>query len=155
MSRRHPTALDCTESKVLTKQSFKDECNINNIMAKWMRDGTIDHMAKNPPTYGDFSTVDEYQTAQNKVLMAQASFDAMPAKIRDRMDNDPATFMAFMQDPANNEEAISLGLIPAPPRPTYPAPPDATGGAPQGAAASGEGTSPPSPANTPNPTPSP
>ena len=37
----------------LTKQSFKDECNINNIMSKYMKDGLIGHVNKHQGRYDD------------------------------------------------------------------------------------------------------
>ncbi len=140
MSRLH--ALNFSKSKKLTKQSFRDECNINNIMKKWKRTGVIEHMAEHPPRYGDFESVDDYQRACNMVISAQASFDALPASIRDRMHNSPARFMAFMNDPANEAEARELGLL----MKADPVPPVMPGDPPTGATASGVEPTPPSPA---------
>jgi hypothetical protein len=36
---------------------------------------------------------------------------ALPANIRSRFDNDPAKLIDFMENPANREEAESLGLV--------------------------------------------
>ena len=32
------------EDVSLTKQSFKDECDINNIMNKWVKNGILTHV---------------------------------------------------------------------------------------------------------------
>lgn len=135
--------IDFTDAIARTKQSFRDECDINMIMARWKKTGTVEHMAKNPPTYGDFQTAGDYQQALNSVLEADQAFDALPAHIRDRMDNDQATFMTFMSDPANQEEAVSLGL--SEPKAEFPAQrPEPADPPPQGAAASEEVPSSPS-----------
>lgn len=107
---RIPVQLGFEGAEVRTKQSFKEESDINHIMARWQRTGVIDHLAANPPTYGNFITAGDYQEACNSVIAADAAFAAMPAHIRDRMNNDPATFMNFMADPNNQAEAVKLGL---------------------------------------------
>lgn len=94
-----------------TKQSFVAECDVNNIMAKWKRTGVMEHMASNPPTFGDFDQAIDYQTAQNMVAAADAAFQALPAHIRERMGNNPQTFVEFMTNEDNYQEAVQLGLI--------------------------------------------
>lgn len=91
-------------------QSFKDEADINSIMAKYRQSGTIEHMNQRMPQYGDFDTVEDYQSAMNRVLDAQSHFAGLPSNIRDRMSNDPANLMRFMADEANLEESYNLGL---------------------------------------------
>lgn len=97
-----------------THQSFKDECNINSIMAKWQKTGLVSHLAKNPPTFGNFDQAIDFQSAQNMVLEAQATFDALSSAVRERMHHDPQEFVDFMDNPENTEEAIKLGLLPEP-----------------------------------------
>lgn len=103
---------DRYEGKGRTQQNFKDECDINRIMAKYIKTGELSHLAKHEPQYGDFSSGVAYQEASNRVLAAQADFDALSANIRKRMDNDPAKLLAFVGDPENLEEARALGLVP-------------------------------------------
>lgn len=121
-----------------TQQSFKEECDVNRIMAKFRKTGEINHLNEHNPSYGDFATGLDFHTAQLAVADAQADFDSLSARIRAKMDNDPAKLLAFVADPENLEEARELGLIaPAPPAPVDPSP--------QGAAAS-EAPASPSPA---------
>lgn len=93
-----------------TKQSFLADCDINNIMRNWNSKGILPKPNLQPPMYGDFSTGVEYHDAVNGVMAAQANFDGLPADIRARMRHDPGYFMEFLADPANDEEAIELGL---------------------------------------------
>lgn len=97
--------------KTMTKQSFKDECDINTIMAKYQTTGLIEHVQSVRGAYGDFTSVEDYQLSLNQVIEAQAAFDNLPAKIRDRFANDPARLMSFLQDEANLDEARALGLV--------------------------------------------
>lgn len=94
-----------------TKQSFKEECDINSVMAKWERSGVLGHQNRTVPEYGDFSNVPDYHTAVNLVREAERQFEELPAHIRDRFSNEPAELLAFMDKPINREEAIEMGII--------------------------------------------
>lgn len=111
---RKRVQLSFLESPSLTKQSFKDECDVNQILRRWRRSGELTHLEERSPTYGDFSNATDYLTATLAVQAAQADFDALSARIRKRMNNDPAELLEFVADPKNREEAIELGLIEKP-----------------------------------------
>jgi len=96
-----------------TKQSFKDECDINSIVKKALRNGLLPDGNVNP-IYGDFSDVKTYQEGLNVVLRAETQFNALPAHVRSKFQNDPAQFLEFATDPKNSEEMISLGLATRP-----------------------------------------
>ena len=107
------TAFTSTQP-TMTQQQFKDEADINRLVDRFLRTGEV------PPVdgramYGDFIDVpDGYQAALNAVIEAQAGFDALPSKIRQRFDNDPAELLSFLQDPKNLDEAVELGLLEKP-----------------------------------------
>ncbi len=115
-----PFSLDCgTEGK--TVQASKDECDINILMSRYEKTGTLPINTKQP-IYGDFSNVSDYMDAVHQTAKAQAMFDALPARIRDRFGNSPEGLLEFMDDPQNLDEAIELGLVP--PDPDLEVPPD-------------------------------
>ena len=97
------------------KQSFKDECDINKIMAKYQKTGLIEHTKNVQGSYGDFTGMDDYHASINQVMAAQQAFMALPSTIRARFENDPAQFLSFMDDEDNMTEAAELGLIPSKP----------------------------------------
>ena len=100
----------------MTHMEFQDECDINRIMDRYMRTGVLSDpmsMAR-PMTYGDFSNLGDYQSNMNKVIEAREVFDRLPAKVRERFGNNPASLLAFVMDSNNREEAISLGLLEVP-----------------------------------------
>lgn len=95
----------------MAQQHFKDECDVNNILRKYESTGLVTHVANGTPSYGDFSSVLEFQQAQNILIEAQDAFEALPASLRKRFDNDPAVMLEFIEDPDNREEAEKLGLV--------------------------------------------
>lgn len=99
----------------LTQQQFKDECNVNNIMAKYKKTGLLTHINRHQAQFGDFASIEDYQVSLHKLMQAQESFAQLPSEIRSKFLNDPANLIEFVSDPKNNEEAIKLGLkIPKP-----------------------------------------
>lgn len=96
----------------LTKGSFKKECDINEIMARYQKSGVIDAVQKTGARYGDFSLVSDYKSALDQVMAAEAAFMELPAKVRERFKNDPSELVEFLNDEENREEARDLGLIP-------------------------------------------
>lgn len=116
--------------KTMAKQSFKDECNINNIMSKYANTGLIDHVQKVQGSYGDFTSVADYQLSLNQVIDAQNAFDELPAALRKRFGNNPSQLMEFLSDASNQDEAVKLGLIEPkspPPQPEKKAAPPPSG----------------------------
>ena len=104
-----------------TDQSFRDDCDVNTIMRRYKKTGQISHLAKSQGVFGDFSNVPDLQDALQTVTEAQAIFDQFPADLRRRFGNSPVEFYRFMEDPANVDESIKLGLrtrrevVPQPP----------------------------------------
>lgn len=95
-----------------THQEFKEECDINTIVKRF---GLTGELPDNPraPVSGDFTGVNDYQTALNAVLEADAAFMELPAKVRAEFQNDPQRLMEFIADEGNRSRAVELGLIDA------------------------------------------
>lgn len=105
------------ELESMTKQSFVDECDINTIMRRYEATGAFpDHINQRAGrgVFGDFSDVADFQTALHTVMAAEEMFSELPARVRDRFGNDPEQLIKFLQDDANRDEAIKLGLVPPP-----------------------------------------
>lgn len=99
------------EDPSLTKQSFADECNFNNVLDKWQQSGLITHINPSSPIYSDVSNYVDYQHSLELIRSAQDSFDSLPSAVRDRFANDPGRLIAFLSDPSNEDEARRLGLL--------------------------------------------
>lgn len=109
-----------------TKQSFKDECDINKIMARFQQTGLLDFVNNNQGQYLDCTGVD-YQDAQLLIANANSMFQALPSQVRAFFENDPAQFVEFASNPENLPQMQEMGLTsndykPSPP-PTNQAPP--------------------------------
>ena len=103
------SGLACEEPS-LAQQHFKDECDINNILRQFNITGLLPESPLSP-RYGDFSGISDYHTALNRVIAAQDEFEALPAQIRARFDNDPAQLIEFLENSENRPEAELLGLV--------------------------------------------
>lgn len=103
-----------TTGPTLTKQAAKAECDINQILRKYVKTGLMTHINEQSPQYGDFSNPPLYQDAMNRVIEAQKSFMTLPAAIRKRFNNDPAEFLEFVSQPDSLEELRKMGLATTP-----------------------------------------
>lgn len=95
--------------KSRTQQAFVEECDINNIVKR--NPDVLAMGTRDRPMFGEFSNLPSYHEALNLVVEARAAFDALPSEIRTRFGNDPAAFLAFMDDDANYDEAVRLGIV--------------------------------------------
>lgn len=97
--------LDYSDGR--TQQAFKEETDINRIMARAQKTGTISHLAKNEAFYGDFADYDFFEN-QRKLTLGRELFDTTPSEIRKEFDNDPQKFFAYVNDPANKDNLERL-----------------------------------------------
>lgn len=112
MSTKRRTRVQKTfEGPGRTHQSFKEECDINTILGRYRTTGFIEHVQLRSPHFGDFANAQDYQEAMNSITSVGELFASLPARIRDRVANDPAKLMEFIADPDNQDELIELGLI--------------------------------------------
>jgi len=93
----------------LAKQSMRDECDINQIMAKYQKTGAVSHLNKHGADYG-FASGEDFSESMRVITAAQGMFDDLPSSVRTRFGNDPALFLDFVQDEENVDEMVKLGL---------------------------------------------
>ncbi|MDR1337938.1 MAG: hypothetical protein LBJ73_02830 [Rickettsiales bacterium] len=97
-----------------TKQSFKDECDINKIMARIMKTGVdpfIDRVQMGK--FLDLEHFPDFMAAQDHINSMYAYFDRLPSSVRALFDNNPSNLVDFLSDPKNKDEAVKLGLLSA------------------------------------------
>lgn len=109
-SPRHRVQTDMSgESR--TKQSFKEECDINVIMRRYEATGILPGaLDASQMRYLDCTGAD-FQEAQLLVAGARTLFAELPARIRERFMNDPQRMLEFVENPKNREEAQQMGLV--------------------------------------------
>lgn len=113
-----------------TKQAFREESEIKNIIARFQRTGLLEFQEK-AHSYGEFEAIDFHQ-AMNTVVRASEMFDELPSSLRKKLGNDPAEFVDVVTNPDRRDEAVALGLVKkpveaAPAAPPAPASPPAGG----------------------------
>lgn len=101
------------KDKSLTNQSDKKSCDINVIMDRYQKTGLVDHVARFNGNYEDCAGAVDYHTALNIIQAADEAFMTLPSALRARFENDPAMFIEFVNNPANFDEVVSLGLAKA------------------------------------------
>jgi len=133
--------IDFSKDEKITKDSFKDECDINNIIKRFLRGETIPAFV--PGVFADVSHYGDYREMRQQMREADEYFETLPAEIRERFNNSTAELLDAVADPNRKEELQQLGLFPPelpsdapgatpPPPPTAsPAPPTGAGGQPQ------------------------
>lgn len=109
-SPRNPVTITFPKNSEYTKQEFKDESDINIIMAQYQHTGDIPNLNTLQPVYQDCTGMD-YMDHMNKIVEANNLFSDLPSKIRNRFNNDPAAFLDFVHDENNRGELQSMGLL--------------------------------------------
>lgn len=106
----------------LTVQADKEQSDINYIVKQFGLTQSLPYgMAV--PEYADYSDIpNDYHAAMNFIRDSDDGFMQLDASVRSRFDNDPGAFLDFINDPANQDEAIKLGVAfdtrpPEPPQP--------------------------------------
>ncbi len=100
-----PEVLEYKDGR--TKQAFRNETDINKILAKAQKTGVISHMAKHQPQYGDFAEFD-FLEVQTKLAEGRQMFAELPSEIRSEFNQDPAEFFDFVNDPENADRLPEL-----------------------------------------------
>lgn len=107
---RKQVVLDLSAEKPLTEQAHIEDCDMHRIMGQFEKTGLVSHLAKYKGQYGNMVDAPTFQQAMDAVATAKQMFDTVPGKIRAKFGNDPATFLAFVQDNNNYDEIKEMGL---------------------------------------------
>ena len=92
----------------LTEQHHTDECDVNKILATYMKTGILPPVDPNAQ-YGDLSDFD-YQSMQNQIANANSLFEQLPDNVKNKFGNEPYRFLNFVQDENNYDELVEMGL---------------------------------------------
>lgn len=104
---------DCSKARFgsLVRSEFRDDCDINKIMARFTKTGLITHLNTAQAAFADVSELGDYTAIHNRLLAAQEAFMSLPAHIRKDMDHDPSKFEAYLADPENADKLLKAGLL--------------------------------------------
>lgn len=106
-----PVDFEC-EGPSLTRQEFAQECDINDLMARYQKTGVISHVNKADGMYLDVSEVADLATAMQIVSDANDAFMQLPSAARAGFDNDPVKFVEFAGKAESLPKLREWGLAP-------------------------------------------
>jgi len=109
-------SVDTGDSPV--QQQFAEEADINTIVRRF--GVTQISAAATMGVFGDFTGIDDFASAVERVDGARARFMTLPAEVRDRFGNDPGQLIYAAQNLSEEE----FGKLMDPPK-ADPAPVDA------------------------------
>lgn len=110
-SKSNQQPLTFNPESSLTRQEFKDECDINHIMARYQSTGELPRLNQGTAQFLDVSASLQFQESMNFIAEAQSMFNELPSRLRDRFYNDPAQFLDFCSNPKNTVELAQMGLL--------------------------------------------
>lgn len=111
LNKHHSYSQTFPPNSRWTKQSFKDECDINTIMARYISTGEMPDISSIAPQYLDVTSGFDFQQMNDQVVEAKQLFAQLPSVLRSRFANDPGAFLDYCADPDNVPEMRKLGLI--------------------------------------------
>lgn len=103
----------------MTRQEFKDECDINTIVRRFGVTGQLP-VDTRIPLNADFTAAMDFRESMQAMVEARESFDSLPSSIRARFHNDPAEFVDYCSERddrgtlVHSDELEKLGLREAP-----------------------------------------
>lgn len=102
--------------KSMTVQSEADACDINLIMERFNRTGTLP-VKYEQPIFGD-ARIPDFQTAKQLLIDAENQFYALPAKTREHFHNSVEIFNKVLEkqlkegiDDKTAKEYFDMGII--------------------------------------------
>lgn len=91
-----------------TKQSFKDQCDINKILKKAQRTGSLAFANKyDQQVFGEFEGYDLLE-AHERIKRAENIFNELPSEVRREFANNAFAFIEFANDPENQGRLVEL-----------------------------------------------
>lgn len=102
------TGLHCKDA-TLAQQHFKDEVDINRMVATYAKTGVMTQRSTKPFEDLDFVGITDYHSALNQVIAGQEAFDSLDSALRNRFDNDAGKFLDWFAQ-ADHKQLDEAGL---------------------------------------------
>lgn len=129
------TSFEGIES--MTIQSAAIDADINVLVRRFGLTGEYP-VRRQRAEYGEFDESMDLRTILENMRTGEAMFATLPAELRAGFGNDPGTFVEWINDEANYDEAAEMGLVPKRDNPVPPVVSEASGTAPAAPAAPAE-----------------
>ncbi len=90
-----------------TKQSYKDSCDINKLLEKGAKTGSLSHLQRYGAKYGDFADID-WENIPLQLAEGRQVFNELPAEIKREFNQNPGKFYDYVTDPQNRHRVSKL-----------------------------------------------
>jgi len=109
-SPRVPVYAPPSDGTSRVQEHFKDEVDINKIVAKYRKTGVITHVQRVKEKYGEFLDIFDVAGQLDKVAKANQAFDQLPSELRNKVGNSIPKFLEYIQDPQNLDQCVKWGI---------------------------------------------
>lgn len=111
MSKKYVrVTLDCGDEQ-RTKQSFRDQCDINALVERHRQTGLIDHTNHRQPLYGDFTQSTDLKTHLDEVNLAKSEFDSLSSSVRALCNHSPVKLLELLATEEGCDSLKEAGLF--------------------------------------------
>lgn len=100
LQESRPFAIHFTE-KSRTKQSFKNQCDMNQIIQSLNRGNLLGHVTNKTPQYGNVPA--SFHEIQNAIATAKTEFEELPEELRSRFEG-VEDYVDALIDPERQDE---------------------------------------------------
>lgn len=105
VGERRPYVTDCS-GQSMTKQSFKDECDVTRIVKKFERTGQLPPNTK-VGVFADVSSLTDYRTMLHRRRLGEALFGELSLEEKKAFNNDPGQYLLWVETNSAAIEAES------------------------------------------------
>lgn len=106
------------KTPTLTQQHFKEQCDVNNIINRFTASARASGASLSdllPPVtskdFADVSNVGDFLDASNRVARMVETFEALPADVRRRYQDQPSVFVQALNSPEELRFLSTKGII--------------------------------------------
>ncbi len=92
------------------REAFKDEADINNIVARYQKTGQMPLNA-DEARFGDVSDFRDYKAALDFVREARDNLRDMPEEARGQYQADPDGFIEALEEATTRDDLVALGIV--------------------------------------------
>jgi hypothetical protein len=104
----------CSEPSRTQQPPIRKEPSINQIMKTFKKKQNADFLSRYNEIIngqsGNFSNITNYQSAVEFIHFAERVFKNLPVIVREKFKHNVAVFLDFIQNPANANELVAMGL---------------------------------------------
>lgn len=98
----------------MVRQSFADECDINQIVARYANSGQLPP-ADGELVYGDVSEIQDYKSCMDFVFKTKERLKDLPDAARELYAADPLGYFNNLNGAKDRNDLVALGLLEAKP----------------------------------------